>query len=121
MWWWLPHQATGQCQGTGVPGQNIKGNEFLHFYYYIPPFFLFKSSRQPLNYPKLISRQILVMNSHLADDQLLKIITLGLMMQGGFFCCLITLSIHLSTLDGLIRPTLTGSFAASNNYCSLGS
>lgn len=34
---------------------------------------------------KLISRQILVTNSHLADDLLLKIITLELMIQSGGF------------------------------------
>lgn len=26
VWSWLPHQATGQCQGAGIPGQKIKEN-----------------------------------------------------------------------------------------------
>lgn len=55
----------------------------------------------------------MVMNSHLADDQLLKIIALGLMMQGGVFFVLFSHTIYTLKYTRLTRPTLTGSFAAS--------
>lgn len=107
MWCCLLHWAAGECEGT--LGKKIKGKKFSNFCHHVSQCFV-EVLWAGTHYQELISRQNLVMSSHLADAQFLKIIALKVMMQdAGIF--LFNHAIFIPRYTRIIRSTLTGSFA----------